>query len=130
MPLLFRKIKCKQVLYQLQIYRLPGYQCIKKGVRFMRFCDVFNISLVTLFDASKFLPGSFIFRFILSLSLDFLLISSGSTLVTFSGTRQEHDSSIRHGAKLIYAYARTTIIKATVSRKKVTFCAHNSRIRT
>lgn len=60
-----------------------------KGARFIRFCDAFHIPLVTLVDTPGFLPG----------------------------TDQEHGGIIRHGAKLIYAYA-----EATVPRPR-SFCA-------
>jgi acetyl-CoA carboxylase carboxyltransferase component len=61
-----------------------------KGARFVRFCDCFNIPLVTLVDVPGFLPG-----------LD-----------------QEHGGIIRHGAKLIYAYCEATVPKVTVIIRK------------
>jgi acetyl-CoA carboxylase carboxyltransferase component len=61
-----------------------------KGARFIRFCDCFNIPLVTLTDTPGFLPG----------------------------VGQEHGGIIRHGAKMIFAYAETTVPKiALVTRK-------------
>nr|CAB3264689.1 propionyl-CoA carboxylase beta chain, mitochondrial [Phallusia mammillata] len=61
-----------------------------KGARFVRFCDCFNIPLVTLVDVPGFLPG----------------------------TAQEHGGIIRHGAKLLYAYAEATVPKITVITRK------------
>src|SRR5213078_963585 len=62
---------------------------IKAG-RFVRFCDAFNIPLVTLVDVPGFLPG----------------------------TAQEHGGIIRNGAKLLYAYAEATVPKLTVITRK------------
>lgn len=61
-----------------------------KGARFIRFCDAFHIPLVTLVDTPGFLPG----------------------------TDQEHDGIIRHGAKLIFAYAEATVPKVTLILRK------------
>ncbi|MGH7609989.1 MAG: acyl-CoA carboxylase subunit beta [Candidatus Dormibacteria bacterium] len=61
-----------------------------KGARFVRFCDAFNIPLVTLVDVPGFLPG----------------------------TDQEHGGIIRHGAKLLYAFAEATVPKLTVITRK------------
>ncbi len=61
-----------------------------KAARFVRFCDCFNIPLVTFVDVPGFLPG----------------------------TAQEHGGIIRHGAKLIYAYAEATVPKLTVIVRK------------
>ncbi len=61
-----------------------------KAARFVRFCDAFNIPLLTLVDVPGFLPG----------------------------TDQEHNGIIRHGAKLLYAYAETTVPKVTVITRK------------
>src|SRR5438132_434072 len=61
-----------------------------KGARFVRFCDAFNIPLVTLVDVPGFLPG----------------------------TAQEHNGIIRHGAKLLYAFAEATVPKLTVITRK------------
>ncbi len=61
-----------------------------KAARFVRFCDSFNIPIVTLVDVPGFLPG----------------------------TDQEHRGIIRHGAKLIYAYAEATVPKITVLVRK------------
>ena len=61
-----------------------------KAARFVRFCDCFNIPLVTFVDVPGFLPG----------------------------TTQEHGGIIRHGAKLLYAYAEATVPKLTVITRK------------
>ncbi len=61
-----------------------------KGARFVRFCDCFNIPLVTFVDVPGFLPG----------------------------VRQEHGGIIRHGAKLLYAYCEATVPKVTVITRK------------
>ncbi len=61
-----------------------------KGARFVRFCDAFNVPLVTFEDVPGFLPG-----------LD-----------------QEHGGIIRHGAKLLYAYCEATVPKLTVITRK------------
>ena len=62
-----------------------------KGARFVRFCDAFNIPLITFVDVPGFLPG----------------------------TAQEYGGIIRHGAKLLYAYAEATVPKITVITRKV-----------
>ena len=61
-----------------------------KAARFVRFCDAFNLPLVTLVDVPGFLPG----------------------------TAQEHGGIIRHGAKLLYAYAEATVPLLTVILRK------------
>src|SRR5437763_8053223 len=61
-----------------------------KGARFVRCCDAFNIPLVTFVDVPGFLPG----------------------------TAQEYGGIIRHGAKLLYAYAEATVPKLTVITRK------------
>jgi len=61
-----------------------------KAARFVRFCDAFNIPLVTFVDVPGFLPG----------------------------TAQEHGGIIRSGAKLLYAYAEATVPKLTVITRK------------
>jgi acetyl-CoA carboxylase carboxyltransferase component len=61
-----------------------------KGARFIRFCDAFNIPLVTLVDTPGFLPG----------------------------VEQEHGGIIRHGAKMIYAYAEASVPKISVITRK------------
>ncbi len=61
-----------------------------KGARFVRFCDAFNLPLVTFVDVPGFLPG----------------------------TAQEHGGIIRHGAKLLYAYAEATVPMLTVILRK------------
>ena len=62
----------------------------RKAARFIRFCDAFNIPIVTLVDVPGFLPGS----------------------------SQEQNTIIKHGAKLLYAYAEATVPKVTVILKK------------
>jgi len=62
----------------------------QKAARFVRTCDSFNIPIVTLVDVPGFMPG----------------------------TIQEHDGVIRHGAKLIYAYAEATVPLLTVVTRK------------
>ncbi|MFC2031158.1 acyl-CoA carboxylase subunit beta [Chloroflexota bacterium] len=61
-----------------------------KGARFIRFCDCFNIPLVTFADTPGFLPG----------------------------VEQEHGGIIRHGAKMIFAYAEATVPKLSVVTRK------------
>ncbi len=62
----------------------------RKAARFVRFCDAFNIPLVTLVDVPGFLPG----------------------------TGQEYNGVILHGAKLLYAYGEATVPKVTVTLRK------------
>ena len=62
----------------------------RKGARFVRFCDAFNIPLATLVDVPGFLPG----------------------------TGQEYNGVILHGAKLLYAYGEATVPKVTVTLRK------------
>ncbi len=61
-----------------------------KGSKFIRFCNAFNIPLVTLVDVPGFLPG----------------------------VAQEHGGIIRHGAKMLYAYSSATVAKITVVLRK------------
>ncbi|GBD15412.1 Propionyl-CoA carboxylase beta chain [bacterium HR26] len=61
-----------------------------KAARFVRFCDAFNIPLITLVDVPGFLPG----------------------------TQQEYGGIIRHGSKLLYAYCEATVPKLTVITRK------------
>jgi propionyl-CoA carboxylase beta chain len=61
-----------------------------KAARFVRFCDCFNIPLITLVDVPGFLPG----------------------------TSQEYGGIIKHGAKLLFAYAEATVAKVTVITRK------------
>jgi propionyl-CoA carboxylase beta chain len=73
-----------------------------KGARFVRFCDAFNIPLVTFEDVPGFLPG----------------------------TRQEYGGIIRHGAKLLYAFAEATVPKVTVITRKAyggAYCVMSSK---
>ena len=67
-----------------------------KAARFVRFCDAFNIPIVTFVDVPGFLPG----------------------------TNQEHNAIITHGAKLLYAYAESTVPKITVITRKSYGGAH------
>ena len=62
----------------------------RKAARFIRFCDAFSIPLVTFVDVPGFMPG----------------------------TNQEHNGVIKHGAKLLYAYAEATVPKITVITRK------------
>ena len=62
----------------------------RKGARFVRFCDAFNIPIITLVDVPGFLPG----------------------------TGQEYNAVILHGAKLLYAYGEATVPKITVTLRK------------
>jgi propionyl-CoA carboxylase beta chain len=73
-----------------------------KGARFVRFCDAFNIPLITFEDVPGFLPG----------------------------TGQEFGGIIRHGAKLLYAYAEATVPKITVVTRKAyggAYCVMGSK---
>jgi methylmalonyl-CoA decarboxylase subunit alpha len=69
----------------------------RKAARFVRFCDAFNISLVTLVDVPGFLPGS----------------------------TQEYGGIIIHGAKLLFAYGEATVPKITVTLRKSYGGAHD-----
>ena len=62
----------------------------EKGARFVRFCDAFNIPIITFVDVPGFLPG----------------------------TAQEHGGIIRSGSKLLYAYCEATVPKITVITRK------------
>jgi propionyl-CoA carboxylase beta chain len=73
-----------------------------KGARFVRFCDAFNIPLITFVDVPGFLPG----------------------------TQQEYGGIIRHGAKLLYAFAEATVPKITVITRKAyggAYCVMGSK---
>ena len=73
-----------------------------KGARFVRFCDAFNIPLVTFEDVPGFLPG----------------------------TAQEYGGIIRHGAKLLFAFAEATVPKVTVITRKAyggAYCVMSSK---
>ena len=73
-----------------------------KGARFVRFCDAFNIPLLTFEDVPGFLPG----------------------------TQQEYGGIIRHGAKLLYAFAEATVPKMTVITRKAyggAYCVMSSK---
>ncbi len=62
----------------------------RKGARFVRFCDCFNIPVVTFVDVPGFMPG----------------------------TKQEYGGLIKHGAKLLFAYAEATVPKVTIITRK------------
>ena len=62
----------------------------KKAARFVRFCDAFDIPILTFVDVPGFLPG----------------------------VAQEHNGIIKHGAKLLFAYAEATVPKITVITRK------------
>ncbi|HTS25810.1 MAG TPA: acyl-CoA carboxylase subunit beta [Bryobacteraceae bacterium] len=64
--------------------------CSNKAARFIRFCNAFNISLLTFVDVPGFLPG----------------------------VQQEHGGIIRHGAKMLFAYSAATVPKVTVILRK------------
>ena len=68
----------------------------RKAARFVRFCDAFNIPIVTLVDVPGFLPG----------------------------TQQEYGAVIQNGAKLLYAYGEATVPKVTVTLRKAYGGAH------
>jgi propionyl-CoA carboxylase beta chain len=73
-----------------------------KGARFVRFCDAFNIPLITFEDVPGFMPG----------------------------VKQEHGGIIRHGAKLLYAFAEATVPKLTVITRKAyggAYCVMSSK---
>jgi propionyl-CoA carboxylase beta chain len=73
-----------------------------KAARFVRFCDAFNIPLITLEDVPGFLPG----------------------------TQQEYGGIIRHGAKLLFAFAEATVPKLTVITRKAyggAYCVMSSK---
>jgi acetyl-CoA carboxylase carboxyltransferase component len=72
-----------------------------KGARFIRFCNAFNIPIITFVDVPGFLPGK----------------------------SQEHGGIIRHGAKMLYAYSEATVPKFTVITRKAyggAYCVMNS----
>jgi propionyl-CoA carboxylase beta chain len=78
------------------------YNASDKAARFIRFCDCFNIPLLTFVDVPAFLPG----------------------------TSQEHNGIIRHGAKLLYAYCEATVPKITLIMRKAyggAYIAMNSK---
>lgn len=78
------------------------YHASDKIARFIRFCDCFNIPLVTLVDVPAFLPG----------------------------TAQEHSGIIRHGAKVLYAYSEATVPKISLIMRKAyggAYIAMNSK---
>jgi propionyl-CoA carboxylase beta chain len=64
--------------------------CSKKGARFVRFCDAFNLPIITFVDVPGFLPG----------------------------VDQEHGGIIKHGAKLLYAFCEATVPRVTIITRK------------
>jgi propionyl-CoA carboxylase beta chain len=70
----------------------------RKAARFVRFCDSFNIPIVTLVDTTGYLPG----------------------------TSQEYAGIISHGAKLVYAYAEATVPKVTIITRRATGGAYDA----
>ena len=73
-----------------------------KAARFVRFCDCFNIPIITFEDVPGFLPG----------------------------TIQEHDGIIKHGAKLLYAFSEATVPKITLITRKAyggAYCVMSSK---
>ena len=73
-----------------------------KAARFVRFCDCFNIPLITFEDVPGFLPG----------------------------VQQEHGGIIRHGAKLLFAFAEATVPKITLITRKAyggAYCVMSSK---
>jgi propionyl-CoA carboxylase beta chain len=74
----------------LSCRRRARYRRPKKAARFVRFCDCFNIPIVTFVDVPGFLPG----------------------------TAQEYGGLIKHGAKLLFAYAEATVPKVTIITRK------------
>ena len=84
------------------LFRSLDYHASDKLARFIRFCDCFNIPLVTLVDVPAFLPG----------------------------TAQEHSGIIRHGAKVLYAYSEATVPKISIIMRKAyggAYIAMNSK---
>lgn len=74
-----------------------------KGARFIRFCDCFNIPIITLVDVPAFMPGA----------------------------QQEHKGILRHGSKLLYAYAEAVTPKISLIMRKAyggAYCAMNSKM--
>jgi propionyl-CoA carboxylase beta chain len=74
----------------------------RKGARFIRFCDAFNIPVLTLVDVPGFMPG----------------------------TSQEYGGIIKHGAKILYAYAECTVPKITLITRKAyggAYCVMGSK---
>ncbi|TDJ18909.1 MAG: acyl-CoA carboxylase subunit beta [Deltaproteobacteria bacterium] len=65
-------------------------ECSTKGARFVRFCDAFNIPIITFVDVPGFLPG----------------------------VDQEHGGIIKHGAKLLYAFCESTVPRITIITRK------------
>ena len=74
----------------LQLAGVLDIDASRKAARFVRFCDAFNIPLVTFVDVPGFMPG----------------------------TRQEYGGLIKHGAKLLFAYAEATVPKVTCITRK------------
>ena len=84
-----------------------------KGARFVRFCDAFNIPLITFVDVPGFLPGQFSHAI-----LSILIFNKFIFKIVCAGTYEEHNGIIRNGAKLLFAYAEATVPKITVITRK------------
>ena len=89
--------KCKSAKSAFDVANQPNHlagvldiDASLKGARFVRFCDAFNIPIITFEDVPGFLPG----------------------------TNQEWGGIIKHGAKLLYAFAEATVPKLTVITRK------------
>ena len=78
------------IILNTQLDVLTSTSASVKGARFVRFCDCFNIPIITFEDVPGFLPG----------------------------TSQEYGGIIRHGAKLLFAYAEASVPKITVITRK------------
>ena len=79
------------------------YHASDKLARFVRFCDCFNIPIITLVDVPAFMPGS----------------------------TQEHNGIVRHGAKVLYAYSEAAVPKITLILRKAfggAYIAMNSKL--
>ena len=87
-----------------------------KGARFVRFCDAFNIPLITFVDVPGFLPGRDVELKYLYIYLHTILLLSDCCT---SGIDQEYGGIIRQGAKLLYAFAEATVPKIAVIARKV-----------
>ena len=74
----------------MQLAGVLDTEASRKAARFVRFCDCFNIPLVTLVDIPGYLPGS----------------------------SQEHNGIITHGAKLLFAYSEATVPKIAIVLRK------------
>lgn len=94
-------MRCAAVLPRATEYGAHAFAFVKHaGARFVRFCDAFNIPLVTFVDVPGFLPG----------------------------TAQEYGGIIRHGAKLLYAYAEATVPKIVCGDLHTRQCVCTSNV--